>query len=219
VAANGTLTYTPAAGATGIATVTVRVRDTGGTAEGHGAIDTSDAQIFTITVSSAAATSITFNRTDVWMSTSSANRKFDLKAEVLKNGVTVLTKILTEQALGFGTSFDKAINKTIGAFAATPVSFTASDTLSVRFSVKVSSSSQGGSNASGAIRLWYNIPTPPGNTSHLHARRGATDVKYYMITPFRLQRDGTVPGPTQSVPAVVYKTAYTELGTWSITGP
>ena len=61
VAVNGTLTYTPAPGATGIATVTVRVRDTGGTAEGHGAIDTSDAQIFTITVSASAAASIKFN--------------------------------------------------------------------------------------------------------------------------------------------------------------
>jgi hypothetical protein len=138
---------------------------------------------------------------------------------VQKNGVTVLTKVLTDQALGSGTTFDKAIYKTIGAFAATPVSFTASDTLSVRVSVKVSSSSQGGSNASGAIRLWYNIPTPPGNTSHLHAKRGGTDVKYYMITPFKLQRDGTVPGPTQSVAAVVHKTAFTEIGTWSITGP
>jgi hypothetical protein len=219
VAANGTLTYTPAAGATGTATVTVRVRDTGGTAEGHGAIDTSDAQTFTITVSAAPGASIVFKSTDVWLSTSSANRKFDLKAEVLKNGVTVASKILSDQALGFGTTFDKAVFKQIGDFAATAVGFSASDTLSVRLSIKVSNSSPGGSNASGAIRLWYNIPTPPGNTSHLLARQGTTVVKYYLIKPFKLQRDGVVTGPTQDIAAVVYKVGFTELGTWSITGP
>jgi hypothetical protein len=219
VAANGTLTYTPAAGATGTATVTVRVRDTGGTAEGHGAIDTSDAQTFTITLNPAPGVSIVFKSADLWMSTSSANRKFDLKAEVLKNGVVVASKLLTEEELGYGTSFDKAFCKQILAFAATAVSFGASDTLSVRVSVKLSNSSPGGSNASGAIRLWYNVPSQKGSTSHLHARRGTTDVKYYLIKPFKLQRDGVVLGPTQDVAAVVYKTAFTELGTWSITGP
>jgi hypothetical protein len=221
VAVNGTLTYTPAPGKSGSATVSVQVRDNGGTSEGHGAIDTSAVQSFTITVGAAPAppTAITFNRTDVWMSTSSANRKFDLKAEVLKNGVVVATKVLTDQTLGFGTSFDKAIYKQIGNFAATAVNFTTSDTLGVRVSIKVSNSSQGGSNASGAIRLWYNIPTPPGNTSHLHARRGTTDVKYYLIPLFKLQRDGSVAGPTQSIAEVVFKTSFTELGTWTITGP
>jgi hypothetical protein len=85
--------------------------------------------------------------------------------------------------------------------------------------MKVSASSQGGSNASGAIRFWYNIPTAHEGISQLQASRDGTNVSYYLIAPFRLQRGGTVAGPTQSVAAVVYKTAYTELGTWSITGP
>src|SRR5262249_3690846 len=45
---NGTLTYTLAANVSGIATVTVRVRDNGGT--DNGAIDTGSAQTFTIPV-------------------------------------------------------------------------------------------------------------------------------------------------------------------------
>jgi hypothetical protein len=219
VANDGTLTYTPAAGVTGTATITVRVRDTGGTAEGHGAIDTSDAQVFTITVNAAPGAPIIFKSADLWISTSSANRKFDLKADVLKNGVTIASRTLTEQQLGSGTSFDKAILKRIGEFAANAVSFSASDTLSVRVSIKVSSSSPGGSNASGAIRLWYNIPTPPGNASHLLANRGSAVVKYYLIKSFKLQRDGVLTGPTQDIAAIVYKTGFTELGTWSITGP
>jgi len=48
VSANGTLTYTPATGAIGNATVTVTLKDNGGTA--NGGIDTSAAQTFKITV-------------------------------------------------------------------------------------------------------------------------------------------------------------------------
>ena len=48
VAANGTLTYTSAAGATGIANLTVKVSDNGGTL--NGGVDTSATQSFTITV-------------------------------------------------------------------------------------------------------------------------------------------------------------------------
>ena len=48
VAANGTLTYTPAANATGSATVTVQIHDNGGVL--NGGVDTSAAQTFAITV-------------------------------------------------------------------------------------------------------------------------------------------------------------------------
>ncbi|MEW6226196.1 MAG: Ig-like domain-containing protein [Chloroflexota bacterium] len=48
VAANGTLTYTPAANANGAATVSVRINDTGGTA--NGGVNQSAIQTFTITV-------------------------------------------------------------------------------------------------------------------------------------------------------------------------
>src|SRR5439155_1494144 len=50
VAANGTLTYTPAANAFGTSTFTVVVQDNGGTA--NGGVDTSAPQTFTITVNS-----------------------------------------------------------------------------------------------------------------------------------------------------------------------
>jgi VCBS repeat-containing protein len=48
IAANGTLSYTPAANVNGSATVTVQMRDDGGTA--NGGVDTSPAQTFTINV-------------------------------------------------------------------------------------------------------------------------------------------------------------------------
>jgi hypothetical protein len=215
ISPDGTLTYTPDPTQSGSATIKVRLRDSGGTA--NGGIETSGEATFTITVNP--FTLITFQRTDVWMTTSSANRTFDLKAEVLKNGVPVLEKIITNTTLGYGTTFNKAIYKQISPFLTTSVGFLATDRLSVRVSIKVSNSSPGGNNASGAIRLWYNIPTPPGNDSHLHANRGGTNVKYYMITPFALQLNGSVAGPTTYVGMIVYKTGYSVIGTWSITGP
>ncbi len=48
IAANGTLTYTPAANANGVANVTVQIHDNGGTA--NGGVDTSTPQAFTISV-------------------------------------------------------------------------------------------------------------------------------------------------------------------------
>ena len=48
MAANGTLTYTPAAGASGIASLTLRLTDNGGTA--NGGVNQSATQVFTITV-------------------------------------------------------------------------------------------------------------------------------------------------------------------------
>ena len=104
IAPNGTLTYTPKVGGSpGVATVTVQVRDNGGTSEGHGAVDTSDPQSFTITINPAPATPITFQRTDVWMSTSSSNRKYDLKAEILKNGVPVMEKVISNTTVGLAS--------------------------------------------------------------------------------------------------------------------
>src|SRR5262249_38463228 len=54
VAANGTLTYTPAANVAGSATVSVSLHDNGGTA--NGGVDTSAAQTFTIAITEAATT-------------------------------------------------------------------------------------------------------------------------------------------------------------------
>ena len=50
VSPSGTLTYTPATNANGVATVTVRAHDNGGTA--RGGVDTGTAETFTITISS-----------------------------------------------------------------------------------------------------------------------------------------------------------------------
>jgi len=57
ISATGTLSYTPAMNVAGLATVTVRLQDDGGTA--NGGIDTSAAQTFTINVTRATVTDLT----------------------------------------------------------------------------------------------------------------------------------------------------------------
>jgi hypothetical protein len=219
VAPNGTLSYTPAPGAAGVATVTVQVRDSGGTAEGHGAIDTSAPRLFTITVNSPQGTSISFQRTAAWLTTSTSNRKFDVRAHVLRNGVVIAEKEITNVVVGLGSSFNKAVLTHIEPLIpATPFGFAAQDTLSVKLAIRLSASSAGGNQASAEVRFWYNTP---GNNSHLQATRGGTAVKYYMVRAFTLQASPSeVPGGTQYVSLNVKKgEPYTEFGTWSITGP
>jgi hypothetical protein len=221
--ANGSFTYTPPTNFVGTDTFTYQVTNGPWPANTGVPLSTaSNTATVTITVVAPPLT-LKFYRADMWLSTSSSNRKYDLKAEVLKNGTAILvSKEVFNQTLGFGTTFNKAVYRAIGDFPSTFFDLTETDTLSLRVSIKVSTSSAGGNNASGAIRLWYNVPTTPSSASkdsHLHARRNGTDVRYYLISPSALQRDGIVAGPTQSIDAVVYKTGYTTLGTWSVTGP
>ena len=56
------------------------------------------------------------------MSTSSRNRTYDLKAEILKNGVPVLEKVISTCTFGFGIPL-ASIYKEIGDFAGTAVGF------------------------------------------------------------------------------------------------
>jgi hypothetical protein len=221
IAANGTLTYTPKAHASGVATVTVQIHDNGGTADGG--IDTSAPQTFTITINPVVLAAIKAQKTDVWFTTSaSSSTKFDLKAEVLKNDTVIASGTLTNTTLGSGTTFAKALYKEIWVESST-VSFAPSDALRVRVSIRLSNVY--GAPSSAATKLYYNVPTPPGNSSHLHAKNNSTDVKYYMIKSggeggLSLQKNGTVAGPTQVIDfPVTSKTAYTPIATWSVTGP
>jgi hypothetical protein len=215
----GTLTFAPKATSSGVATVSVLLKDNGGTADQGD--DTSELKTFTITVKAVALTKIQAEKTDVWFTTSaSSTTKFDLKAEVLKNGTVVASGTLTNTTLGYGTTFAKALYKQIAVDCGL-ISFGASDTLHLRVSIKLSYVY--GAPSSAAVKLYYNVP-PPANSSHLHAERNFTDVKYFMIKAptgaLALQKNGTVAGPTQIIDAnVTSKTTYTSLGTWSVTAP
>ena len=61
VAANGTLTYTPAANQNGVANITLHIHDDGGT--GHGGVDNSPTQAFTITINATNDAPVVTNKT------------------------------------------------------------------------------------------------------------------------------------------------------------
>ena len=212
----GTLTFTPRATSSGVATVSVQLHDNGGTAdEGD---DTSDLKTFTITVTAVVVTQATIKpeRVDIWMSTSaSSSTKFDVKVDVLKNDTIIATRTITATTLGFVSKALKQLDLQCDG-----VSFTATDTLRFKVSIKLSNVS--GAPSSAAAKLYYNIPLPIVS-SHLHAERNGSDVRYYLIKTssgsLALQRDGQVTGALQIIEKTANKMTFVEMGTWSVTAP
>jgi hypothetical protein len=176
--ADGTFTYAPAPGYVGTDTFSYQVNNGIWTRGGSSVPLSANSNTATVTVTvnpvPVPPTPITFYRTDVWLSTSSANRTFDLKAEVLKNGVPVLAKTVSGQKLGEGTTFNKALYKAIGDFPSTSVGFAAGDTLSVRVSLRLSATPGRQQRERRHEALKPRAHTATENSSHLHAQRGDT---------------------------------------------
>ena len=162
----------------------------------------------------------------------SKSNKYDLKAEVLKNGVVVTSGELKNVNLDYnGTTLSKAVLKVIALVPTTlspGVPFVTGDAMRLRVSARYVS----GTPTTGSLRLWFNTPLAADDTSHLHAKVGGPDIRYHLIglapthaeTTFALQKGTVPPGPAQyverlSLPKVGSSGAYTEFGTWSITGP
>jgi hypothetical protein len=198
----GTLTYTPALNTSGVATVSVRIHDNGGTL--NGGVDTSAPQIFTITV--VATKKLTAaGPADVWLGlTKSADTgtTFDVKADVLKNGAVVACGQLSGVALSHSSDFDfdDAMLKTINLAAVSlPAAFAPGDTLGLRLSIRVASAS---THATGTARLWFNISGSEADNSHLHGVFGGSNDKYYLVgtssnpATFVLKRNDPGSGPT-----------------------
>ena len=171
-----------------------------------------------VTVTGLVPAPLAFQRTEAWLTTSASNRKFDLKAQVLRNGVVVAEKEMTGITVGLGSSFNKAVYQQIGPLLpAAPVSFGQQDTLGVRLSIRLSPDS-GGGQSSAEVRLWYNAP---GTNSRLQAMRAGTGIIYNLVTGFKLQTNpAQAPGGTQFVSVNMRQgEPYREIGTWSVTGP
>ena len=178
---DGTFTYTPAPNFYGTDTFTYRANN-GVFAQGDSSVAMSpDSNTATVTITvtpvkEPRVARVKPEKTDVWFTTSkSSTTKFDIKAEVLKNGQVVATGARTNTTLGFGTSFHRASYEEIAMWAG-PIAYGEEDTLSVRVSIKLSHVH--GAPSSAATKLYFNVPTPPGNSSHLHARRDSKEVKY-----------------------------------------
>jgi hypothetical protein len=158
--------------------------------------------------------------------------KFDIKAEVLRNGVLVGSGQLNSTAFGSNSatfSTSKAIQKVITlAGIGLPVNLISGDTLSLRLSVRIAATGTTHTNATAT--LWFNIPTttatPEGN-SHLHGKiNNGPEFAYYLAglaanpTTFALKASNAGVGPTQSIDVFVDKNVggnpFKEFGTWTM---
>jgi hypothetical protein len=224
----GTLTYTPGPNKSGVATVTVRIHDNGG-APG---VDTSDAQTFTITVvvpkKLTAATPA-----DIWFglkTPADVGTKFDIKVEALKNDTVVASGTITNVTIGSLASSTynptKAVLKKVAmsAIASPGVPFGSGDQLKLKVYAKFKSPPAGQpTKTSATATLWFNIPGALDDTSsHLHAKLGGVDKKYYLVgasgSPPVARALQESPGSgAQSVDVAVVKNGPLVLfGTWSI---
>jgi predicted extracellular nuclease len=146
--------------------------------------------------------------------------KFDLKAEVLKNGSVISTGQLNDVP-GGSSGFNNAALRTISLALAEPVEIFPGDTVSFRLSVRVAATS---GHVSGTARLWYNgAPIDSGPTrdagSRLAATIGGSAADYFLRTGFVLS---TVAGsPRTSIDVNVNRNVggnpFKPFGTWSKT--
>jgi CSLREA domain-containing protein len=140
--------------------------------------------------------------------------KFDLLAEVLKNGVVVGSGQLNDVP-GGSSGFNNAVQRTINmALSGGPVSFQSGDTLGFRLSVRIAASS---GHVSGTARLWYNDSAA---NSRFAATIGGSANTYYLRDLFVLST--TVgPGPKKTQDVLVSRNVggnpFKPFGTWNIT--
>jgi hypothetical protein len=220
IAPDGTLTFTPSASASGYANVAVQIHDNGGT--DFGGVDTSLVQTFKITV--LPATKLTSaGPADIWFGLKNSadnGAKFDIKAEVLKNGVVVASEQINRVTLGTPSAIFKsykAVLKKIDLNCdSLPVPIGTGDQLSLRVSVRIASS--GWSKSKATATLWYNQAGSGDDSSHLHARIGGTEKRYSLVPGFLLTT-GPTGGTPQSVDVFVDRSvngnAFVPFGTWT----
>jgi predicted extracellular nuclease len=146
--------------------------------------------------------------------------KFDLLAEVLKNG-SVVSSGETDNVPGGSSGFNNAVLRSINLALADPVEIFPGDTVSFRLSIRVTA--VGGHN-SGTGRLWFNgADIDSGTTRDAGSRFGATingvTSDYFLRTGFAL--DTTAGASRTSIDVLVNRNAggnpFKPFGTWSKT--
>jgi DNA/RNA endonuclease G (NUC1) len=141
-----------------------------------------------------------------------AGTKFDLLAEIFRNGVAIGSGQLNDVDSG-AVNFNNALLQTIPLTQAGATGFRTGDTLSIRLSIRIADSS---SHKNGTARLWYN---DAGANSNFAATIGGVANSYFLRTGSVLTT--TVgSGPRSTIDVTVKRTGgnpFTPFGTWSIT--
>jgi hypothetical protein len=138
--------------------------------------------------------------------------KFDILAEVLKNGSLVGWSQLNDVP-GGSSGFNNAVMRTINLALSSPVDISVGDTLSLRLSVRIAVGVPG--HRSGTARLWFNDAAAD---SQFRATIGGTTNNYFLLDGSML---GTAagPGPKKTIDVFVDRAVggnpFKPFGSWS----
>lgn len=118
--------------------------------------------------------------------------KFDLLAEVYKDGTTLVGSGQLNGVSGGSSGFNNARSNTIPLTLNAPVNWTTGSTLSIKLYVRNTCS--GTTHNAGTARLWYNDAAA---TSHFRATIGGTASDYFLtkqfcaspVSQFRFEKD------------------------------
>ncbi|HZE68365.1 MAG TPA: Ig-like domain-containing protein [Pyrinomonadaceae bacterium] len=167
----------------------------------------------TVTVNLQALTAL--GPAQIWLGLKSSDdvgTRFDLLAEVFKNGILIGSGQLND-APGGSSGFNNAILRTINLVQGGPVGFRTGDVLSVRLSVRIAASS--GHNA-GTARLWFNDAAA---NSRFAATIGGVARLYFLRSGLVLA-ESAGPGPKATIDVMVNRNiggnAFKPFGTWSV---
>lgn len=203
-----TVTQNPAAGTLvgiGTTTIAISVKD----AANNGSTCTTN-----FTVNGSQLTALGTAR--VWIGLKNSDdvgTKFDLLAEALKNGAVVGSGQINDVA-GGSSGFNNAVLDTINLALSAPVSLCSGDTLGIRLSVRVASSS---AHVSGTARLWFNDSAA---TSRFGATVGGVMSDYFLLDNFVLNTASGA-GPKRTIDVTVNRNvggnSFKPFGTWTKT--
>jgi hypothetical protein len=148
--------------------------------------------------------------------------KFDLLAEVLKNG-TVVGSGQVNGVPGGSSGFNNAILRTIALALPSSVGFGSSDTLGFRLSVRSAVNVTG--HPRGTARLWFNDSAA---NSRFRATISGSANDYYLTgttspATFALSKNAPGTGPKRTVDVLVDRNAggnpFKPFGTWTTATP
>jgi len=203
-------TYTPAPNYSGPDSFKFTVTDTG---DGASPPLTSSEATVSIAVDCPQLTAL--GAASIWLGLKNSDdvgTKFDLLAEVLKNGVVVGSGQLNDVP-GGSSGFNNAVQRAINQSLSSSQSLCPGDTLSIRLSVRVAASS---GHVSGTARLWFNDSAA---NSRFTATIGGVTSDYYLRSGFTLVTTAG-PGPKSTIDVTVNRNQngnpWKPFGTWTI---
>jgi hypothetical protein len=205
-------TYTPTTGYSGPDSFKFTVTDGG---DGASPPLTSSEATVSITVVLNCPQLTALGPASIWIGLKNSDdvgTKFDLLAEVLKNG-TVIGSGQLNDVPGGSSGFNNAVQRTINQTLSSAQSLCPGSTLSIRLSVRVAASS---GHVSGTARLWFNDSA--ANSRFTATINGGTST-YYLRSGFGLATTAG-PGPQTTIDVTVNRNQggnpFKPFGTWNI---